>query len=179
MYGLYNEVGIFIVFCFLGYIMECLVIRKEKGVFENRGMAKGPFLPIYGFGVFILEPLFQPVLDNPFLIFIIGALTATFFEYVVGEIMLLSMGKLWWDYSDKFLNYKGIICFQSTIAWGVAAIVVMKFLLEEVNELVMQIPIEILHVVAVVFPIAYLIDLGFTMHRERMVQVDDRNAKTA
>ncbi len=41
--------------------MECVVIRKQLGYWENRGFAKLPFCVIYGFGTFIAFNIFAPI----------------------------------------------------------------------------------------------------------------------
>lgn len=46
-----------------------------------------------------------------------GSLTITFFEYVIGELFLNRVLPVMWDYSNVFLNYKGIICLPFSLAW--------------------------------------------------------------
>ncbi|MFQ9802231.1 MAG: putative ABC transporter permease [Clostridia bacterium] len=41
--------------------------------------------------------------------------------------MIYLFGSFWWDYSAKPFNYKGILCLESTLAWGVLAIVIVNF----------------------------------------------------
>ena len=42
--------------------------------------------------------------------------------------MLKLFGEVWWDYNEKPCNYQGIICLESTIAWGFYAIIIITFL---------------------------------------------------
>ena len=46
------------------------------------------------------------------------------------------LGEVWWDYTEKPMNYKGIICLESTIAWGFYAIIITMFLHERVLHLI-------------------------------------------
>lgn len=46
-----------------------------------------------------------------------GSLIITFFEFVIGELSLAGVLPVMWDYSNVFLNYKGIICLPFSIAW--------------------------------------------------------------
>lgn len=48
---------------------------------------------------------------------IIGSLIITFFEFVIGELFLNGVLPVMWDYSNVFLNYKGIICLPFSLAW--------------------------------------------------------------
>lgn len=53
----------------------------------------------------------------------IGSLIITFFEYVIGELFLNGVLPVMWDYSNVFLNYKGIICLPFSLVWVVLSIV--------------------------------------------------------
>lgn len=46
-----------------------------------------------------------------------GSLIITFFEYIIGELFLNGVLPVMWDYSNVFLNYKGIICLPFSLAW--------------------------------------------------------------
>ena len=46
----------------------------------NRGFAKGPFCPIYGFGALVGYFLLRPFAGNPVLLYLTGAFIATVFE---------------------------------------------------------------------------------------------------
>jgi len=48
--------------------------------------------------------------------------------------MIKFLGALWWDYNDKPFNYKGIICLESTIAWGFYGIGIVQFLHGALNK---------------------------------------------
>ena len=55
---------------------------------------------------------------------------ATVFEFLVGKLMLRLFGEVWWDYNNKPCNYKGIVCLESTVAWGFYAVIIIVFLLQ-------------------------------------------------
>lgn len=52
-----------------------------------------------------------------------GSLIITFFEFVIGELFLNGILPVMWDYSNVFLNYKGIICLPFSLAWAALSIV--------------------------------------------------------
>lgn len=52
-----------------------------------------------------------------------GSLIITFFEYVIGELFLNGVLPVMWDYSNVFLNYKGIICLPFSLIWVVLSII--------------------------------------------------------
>ena len=111
----------FFIYSFCGWAMECVVIRIQLGRWENRGFAKLPFCVIYGFGVFIAYHLFQPIEHNYVALYIWGCIAATIFEYLTAQVMLRLFDEVWWDYTHKKINYKGILCLQSGL--GISCVV--------------------------------------------------------
>ncbi len=110
-------------------IYKSVCVRK----LTNRGFAKSPFCPIYGFGFVGAYFILQPVSQNTITLFIGGVIIGTSFEYFVGELMIKIFGDFWWDYSKKPFNYKGIICLESTCAWGLYALCLFGFLQEFIS----------------------------------------------
>ena len=94
-----------------------------RWVFRNVGFIFGPFCPIYGFGGVLGYIIMHPLGGHLLGLYFIGAALATTFEYLVGILMRKVLHQVWWDYNDKPFNYKGIICLESTIAWGFYAII--------------------------------------------------------
>lgn len=85
--------------------MECIVIRKQLGYWENRGFAKLPFCVIYGFGVFIAFHIFAPIEGNYPALYVAGAICATIFEYMTARLMQKLFGEVWWNYDHLRFNY--------------------------------------------------------------------------
>lgn len=75
-------INAFFLYSFLGWVMECIVIRREKGRWENRGFAHLPFCIIYGFGAMLGFALLRPFSGNYVLLYLVGAVLATLFEYL-------------------------------------------------------------------------------------------------
>ena len=124
---MYRILHTFVLFSFLGYLMECVVLSIEKKrLVLDRGFMKGPFCIIYGFGALIIPALLRPFSHNLFLLFAAGMLLATVLEYLTGIAMMRLFGSLWWDYSHKPFNYKGILCLESSVGWGVLAVLYFR-----------------------------------------------------
>ncbi len=132
----YHLAGAFVIYSILGWLVESIYMSFCNRKITNRGFAKGPFCPIYGFGAVNGYLILCPLKNNHLLLFLAGAVLATIFEFIVGKVMIKLLGELWWDYNNKPFNYKGIICLESTIAWGVYAIGVVGFLHVKVLEAV-------------------------------------------
>ena len=124
---IYHIVASFVMYSMLGWLVESIYMSICNHKITNRGFAKGPFCPIYGFGAVACYLMLNPLKGHYVSLYIVGAVLATIFEFIVGKGMIKFLGELWWDYNDKPFNYKGIICLESTIAWGFYAIGVIHF----------------------------------------------------
>lgn len=55
-----------------------------------------------------------------------GSVIITLLELIIGELFLRGFLPVMWDYSNVFLNYKGIICLPFSLAWiGLSIIAVV------------------------------------------------------
>lgn len=124
---LYHLVAAFVLYSMLGWFVESVYMSLCNRKLTNRGFGKGPFCPIYGFGAVAGYLILSPLKGNFVALYIVGAVLATIFEFIVGKGMIRFLGDLWWDYNDKPFNYKGIICLESTVAWGFYAVGIIQF----------------------------------------------------
>lgn len=124
----YHLVSAFIIYSMLGWLVESIYMSLCNRRLTNRGFAKSPFCPIYGFGAVIGYIVLHPLEGQLFKLYLVGAVMATVFEFLVGKLMLKLFGEVWWDYNNKPCNYKGIVCLESTVAWGFYAVVIIVFL---------------------------------------------------
>lgn len=131
---IYHIIASFLIYSFLGWLVESIYMSICNRKLTNRGFAKGPFCPIYGVGAVVGYMILHPLEEHYILLYIAGAVIATVFEYLVGKLMLRLFGEVWWDYTEKPLNYKGLVCLESTIAWGFYAIIIIMFLNAKIME---------------------------------------------
>lgn len=128
----------FIIYCILGWIIESgnVSIREKKWV--NRGFLHGPYLPIYGSGaVVILHATVR--LDHIVLIYLVGMVVATVWEYIIGVFMEQIFKVQYWDYSYRKIQFQGKICLVSSLFWGVLAVIMTEVIHEPVAHMVEQI----------------------------------------
>ena len=118
----------FVLYSILGWLVESVYMSICNRKITNRGFARGPMCPIYGFGALTVFFILRPYSENPFRLFVMGMFLATTLEFVTARIMQRFFGEIWWDYQEKPFNYQGIICLESTIAWGFYAIIIITFL---------------------------------------------------
>ncbi len=155
---------VFFAYSLIGYIMECVVLTIEhRSLVLDRGFASHlPLCVIYGFGCLFGYILMRPFADNLPLLFLMGAVMFTAFEFAVGQVQIRLFGDYWWDYSHKRLNYKGIICLQSTIGWGIGAVVLVRGLHGFVDNTVGYVPAKWEGPVAIALVALYLADFLYS-----------------
>lgn len=177
--SVYNLFAYFIIYSILGWFVESIYMSLCNKKLTNRGFITSPFCPIYGFGGLGCYILLSPLADNLIQLYVCGSILATLLEFLVAKLMIRLFGGVWWDYSNKPCNYKGILCLESTIAWGFYAIIIVRFLNGMIMSQVDRYPMihgirlggTIMLVVLIDFTYHLVIALGVNMqeYRERIV----------
>lgn len=97
-------------------------------MFVNRGNLYGPWLIVYGIGgLFIYYVMFKFYSSSLLLLFILGIGGCGLIEYFISFIEEKIWKKRWWDYSNKFLNINGRVCFVSLLFFGICSVLCVKF----------------------------------------------------
>lgn len=138
-YTLSQWVMFFYIYCFFGWVWECLYVSVCERKWVNRGFLKGPFLPIYGSGAICILVVTIPFRGNVLMMALVGMVSATLLEYVTGYVMERLFRVRYWDYTGKFLNINGYICLMSTLCWGVMTVLVVDVFHVYVEELVLSV----------------------------------------
>lgn len=117
----------FIVYAFIGWILEVIYHIYTDKKFINRGFLFGPVCPIYGVSAVLFIVLLTPLKNSSMLlIFAIGAIVASVVEFITGYLMEILFNAKWWDYTDEKYNIKGYICLKFSLIWGVIALIFIK-----------------------------------------------------
>jgi len=127
-FQLFDLAYFFVIYAFIGWILETGYASWEEGRFINRGFLNGPFCPIYGFGSVLLIVALHPVMNNLYLLFIGAIILTSGLEYLTGWLMEKVFGHKWWDYSNQRFNLHGRICLRFSIYWGIIAVAMLKLL---------------------------------------------------
>lgn len=102
---------------------------------ENIPLIVGlPLIEIYGFGALISIFAFGKLRNRPVLLFLSGMVVLTAFELLGSYFCSYVLHKRFWDYSENFLNFQGRICLMSSLAWGVASLLIVKVLVPLINK---------------------------------------------
>ena len=127
----------FIIYSILGWVIETLFAFIMYGVIESRqSFMFGPFCAIYGVGAVLMVVSLRYFNKNNYTLFIAGYIIGSIVEYLVSLIGEIFLNTRWWDYSDKFLNINGRVCFTYSIFWGVMSIYLMRSLNPKIDQLI-------------------------------------------
>jgi uncharacterized membrane protein len=153
----------FIIYSFLGFVVETIFGMLTKGVIESRKSCfYGPFCCIYGLGAAIMIPGLQKFKRNNWTLAIGGMIEGSIIEYVVSWIGEIIFQIKWWDYSNMPLNMNGRICLLFTIFWGILAVVLLRLVNPFIERTIDRLPKKWFDIIAIVGSVFLLLDLLFT-----------------
>lgn len=115
----------FMLYSFLGWMMEIILTFVRERRFVDRGFLIGPYCPIYGYGCILMVLLLQRYKDNALVLFILSMVICLVLEYLTSYFMELIFKARWWDYSDKKYNINGRICLEYGIFFGLGGLVII------------------------------------------------------
>lgn len=133
----YEIAWYFVMYSFLGWVVEVAYHAVTQGKVVNRGFLAGPVCPVYGFGAIIVFGVIDMIAGttaanigdaNAGIIFFAGMLLASAVEYIGGWGLYHAFHARWWDYRDKPFNLGGYICLEFSIYWGLGALLVVRIL---------------------------------------------------
>lgn len=119
---------LFVIGSVFGYVLEVLFRRFfSQHKWMNPGFMVGPYIPLYGFGTIILYGFsnipWHNIIDSEAWIVVITVLligiSLTLIELIGGLIFIKGMHIKLWDYSNRWGNFKGLICPLFTFFWFV------------------------------------------------------------
>lgn len=166
---IYNNITIwrifvyFIIYSFIGYILETLFGIIAAGVVESRqSFLYGPFCAIYGLGAVVMILFLQFFNKNNYTLFLGGILIGSTTEFLISLIGEMIFHVKWWDYSDLPLNVDGRICVFYSLFWGILAIYLMTYLNPKIDNFIdwtkTKINNNFLKKIIIIFIIMLLID---------------------
>ena len=135
---------LFVIGSLIGWIIELFFRRfVSQKKWMNPGFLRGPYLPIYGFGVLVLYAvsniplgITNQIADIIVRILIIGV-GMTVVEFIAGLIFIKGLKVKLWDYSDHKGNIMGIICPSFSLIWLVVGslyyFLLNPFLVEDIS----------------------------------------------
>lgn len=173
-----EEMFIWLVFySIVGWVYESIICSVEAKHFINRGFLNGPYCPIYGFGA-VFDWILLGKIENPFLLFLLGAIIACTLEYFTSYTMEKIFHARWGDYSKLKFNINGRICLLGAITFGTFSVVLIRWIHPFVSGYVGLLPSIAWHGIFVILLIILIIDCivtigGFAGFNERLKELSE------
>ena len=137
-------IAYFIIYSFLGWVMESVLKTYIQKKPVNSGFLYGPFCPIYGFGAIIMLLFLDRFKNNIIILFFISFFVLSTWEYIVGWLLEKIFHTKYWDYSENKYNIHGRVCLLNSAFWGFLGVVFTKYLHPILKELIDKVPSQIL-----------------------------------
>lgn len=170
-----------IIYSFLGWILESVYKSIYNKKLVNSGFLMGPICPIYGFGAAIMYLFLDDFKSNIFILFAVGVVILTIWEYIVGIILEKLFKTKYWDYSNYKFNFQGRICLRAAIVWGILGVLFTTILHPIFSNIVNQIPINMLLYLEIFLVIVFIADAVISVTKvtnlniriDRLVEIRD------
>ena len=162
-FDFYNIVYFFTFYSFLGWCTEVAYYYKNEHHFVNRGFLKGPFCPIYGCSIVSIVIFLDKYKTNVLILFLLGFLFTSLFEYVTGFLLEKTFKAKWWDYSDDPLNIQGRVCLPYSLLWATGEVIIVEIIHPIVNAFVNRIPSFSGMILFYMIIIYFLLDFSYTL----------------
>ena len=137
--SIWRLLAYFIIYSVIGFIIETLFALVFYNVLESRqSFLYGPFCSIYGVGAVCMYAFLNRYFANKnnHWLFWGGFLVGSIVEYLISFIGESFLHVRWWDYSNRFLNVNGRICFLYSLFWGLLAVYFMKVINPKVDKMI-------------------------------------------
>ena len=161
----------FVIYSFAGWILESVFRSICEKKIINTGFLKGPFCPIYGIGAIIIYVFLQRFKDNIILLFFMGFIVLTIWEYIVGALLEKVFHTKYWDYSDHKCNFQGRVCLTNSIYWGILGIIFIKYINPFMQIQLYKMNTYFLHAIIYVAFVIVVIDATTTIAKVKNLQL--------
>ena len=161
----------FIIYSFVGWVMESVFRSIIEKKIINTGFLRGPFCPIYGIGAIIMLVFLERFQDKSILLFFIAITILTAWEYFVGVLLEKLFNTKYWDYSEHKFNLQGRICLTNSICWGILGVVFVRYIHPFIEGIISKLDIQIIYYSITIISLVMLVDLITTIIKVKHIKM--------
>ena len=161
----------FIIYSFVGWVMESVFRSIIEKKIINTGFLRGPFCPIYGIGAIIMLVFLERFQDKSILLFFIAITILTAWEYFVGVLLEKLFNTKYWDYSEHKFNFQGRICLTNSICWGILGVVFVRYIHPFIEGIISKLDIQIIYYSITIISLVMLVDLITTIIKVKHIKM--------
>lgn len=167
-YSIWSLIAMFALFAFVGWAWEVGIHLVQDGVFINRGVQHGPWLPIYGSGAVAILMLLNRFRKNPAALAGAAVVLCGIIEYFTSYILELTKGIRWWDYTGYFLNINGRICAEGLVVFALGGMAAVYLLAPGIDRWIQKINVKILIPLCLIFVMVFAADTVYSHYYPNM-----------
>lgn len=164
-------ISYFIVYSFLGWVLESVFKTIEAKKIINSGFLHGPFCPIYGTGAIIMYISLSNYTLNPIIIFFIGFIVLSVWEYIVGWLLEKAFNTKYWDYSENKFNIRGRVCLMNSIFWGILGAVFIYYVHPFISDSLDKLPSNIIASTTIILSLIMFVDAIISIIKVRNIEI--------
>ncbi|AGX45234.1 putative ABC transporter permease [Clostridium saccharobutylicum] len=154
----------FIIYSFIGWLIEELYAFIVDKRFKKEGFLIGPFKPMYGIAMTLLI-LYDSALNiNRIILLVLCFFIPTTVEYVSGYMLKHIFNKVYWDYSNLKYNVNGFITLKFSLYWTVLSFIGVKYIQPIFYSIYISAE-EFFQLFVIVSIITFIIDFYFTLKK--------------
>ena len=159
---IWSLIIVFFAFSIIGWLWEVSLHMIQDGVFVNRGVLHGPWLPIYGGGVVLIAVLLYRFRRKPLLEVLAVVVLCGFVEYMTSFAMEKTLGMRWWDYTGYYLNLNGRICGEGLAVFALGGMAAIYLLVPIIDAAVTRIKGKILIPLCILLLVCFFGDMIYS-----------------
>lgn len=152
---------LFFLLALAGWVWEVILYFFTTHTFVNRGVYKGPYLPIYGVGGLLLYFFLNRLRKRPLLVFLISLAVCSLLEYAASWFLEMRWGIRWWDYSGHFLNVNGRICLLGAVSFGLGGTLLICLFIPFYEKMIKRIPWKLRAAVCIIALLIFAADAAY------------------
>lgn len=127
-YSISEIIVLFFTYSVIGWLWETFYCSIKDHHYAYRGFLFGSYCPVYGFAVTTILITAEPVKNNLILLFIVGFIVASIFEYFTSLFLEKAFHMKLWDYSKLKGNIQGRVAPEISLFWGIGVVFLVKFI---------------------------------------------------
>lgn len=150
---------IFIIYSFLGWLMEVLLVSFQQRKITARGFLIGPWCPIYGFGALFVTLLLKKYYEDPIVLFIMSFLLGTILEYITSYLMEKIFKARWWDYTNHKFHINGRVSLTTSLGFGLLGVILVYVFNPFFLKIISNIPNILFNTIMIIILLIFISDV--------------------
>ncbi len=150
---------IFIIYSFLGWLMEVLLVSFQQRKITARGFLIGPWCPIYGFGALFVNLLLKKYYEDTIVLFIMSFLLGTILEYITSYLMEKIFKARWWDYTNHKFHINGRVSLTTSLGFGLLGVILVYVFNPFFLKIISNIPNILFNTVMIIILLIFVSDV--------------------